>query len=70
MAFMTQGVQRTISPPVNVMHVVDVLGLAGMEFGVMKLVNGLAKMLPEYYHLRGWTPDGVPTAATLSRLTL
>lgn len=43
MAFMTRGVERTIPPPINVMHVVDVLGLAGMEFGVMKLVNGLAK---------------------------
>ena len=34
------------------------------------LVNGLAKMLPEYYQLRGWTPDGVPTNETLNRLTL
>ena len=25
------------------------------------LVSGLDKMLPEYYELRGWTPDGVPT---------
>ncbi len=25
-------------------------------------------MLPEYYELRGWTPDGVPTNETLSRL--
>jgi len=28
------------------------------------------KMLPEYYELRGWSKDGVPTAATLSRLGL
>ncbi|MBV5324325.1 MAG: hypothetical protein J0626_03115 [Rhodospirillaceae bacterium] len=28
------------------------------------------KMLPEYYQLRGWTTDGVPTAETLSRLSL
>ena len=34
------------------------------------LVNGLAKMLPEYYQLRGWTSDGVPTNETLSRLSL
>jgi aldehyde:ferredoxin oxidoreductase len=34
------------------------------------LVNGLEKMLPEYYNLRGWTPEGVPTNETLSRLAL
>jgi aldehyde:ferredoxin oxidoreductase len=34
------------------------------------LVNGLAKMLPEYYQARGWTADGVPTNDTLSRLSL
>jgi aldehyde:ferredoxin oxidoreductase len=34
------------------------------------LVNGLDKMLPEYYELRGWTQDGVPTNETLSRLAL
>ena len=33
-------------------------------------VNELGKMLPEYYKLRGWTPDGVPTKKTLSRLGL
>jgi aldehyde:ferredoxin oxidoreductase len=33
-------------------------------------VNELAKMLPEYYEVRGWTPDGVPTAETLARLGL
>lgn len=32
------------------------------------LVNGLDKMLPEYYAARGWTPDGVPTADTRQRL--
>ncbi|MDA0998574.1 MAG: aldehyde ferredoxin oxidoreductase C-terminal domain-containing protein, partial [Proteobacteria bacterium] len=32
------------------------------------LTNQLAKMLPEYYSLRGWTKDGVPTNETLSRL--
>ena len=31
-------------------------------------VNELSKMLPEYYEIRGWTPDGVPTAETLGRL--
>jgi aldehyde:ferredoxin oxidoreductase len=30
----------------------------------------LAKMLPEYYEVRGWTPEGVPTAETLARLGL
>ncbi|MCB1519581.1 MAG: aldehyde ferredoxin oxidoreductase family protein [Hyphomicrobiaceae bacterium] len=34
------------------------------------LVNGLATMLPEYYQLRGWTTEGVPTNETLSRLGL
>jgi aldehyde:ferredoxin oxidoreductase len=33
-------------------------------------VNGLAKMLPEYYELRGWDKDGKLTAATRSRLKL
>lgn len=34
------------------------------------LVNGLDVMLPEYYQLRGWTTDGVPTNETLSRLAV
>lgn len=34
------------------------------------LVNGLDKMLPEYYKVRGWTPEGQPTPETLSRLGL
>jgi aldehyde:ferredoxin oxidoreductase len=34
------------------------------------MVAELGKMLPEYYSLRGWTPDGVPTAATRARLGL
>ena len=34
------------------------------------LVNGLDKMLPEYYELRGWTKKGVPTNETLNRLAL
>jgi len=33
-------------------------------------VNDLGKMLPEYYQLRGWTPDGVPTQETMQRLGL
>jgi len=33
-------------------------------------VSELGKMLPEYYSLRGWTKDGVPTNDTLSRLVL
>ncbi len=33
-------------------------------------VSDLAKMLPEYYSLRGWTPDGVPTQETLDRLAI
>lgn len=33
-------------------------------------VNQLAKMLPEYYKLRGWTPEGVPTNETVQRLAL
>ncbi len=33
-------------------------------------VNDLAKMLPEYYKLRGWSPEGVPTNETVTRLAL
>ena len=33
-------------------------------------VNDLDQMLPEYYELRGWTHDGVPTDATRQRLGL
>jgi aldehyde:ferredoxin oxidoreductase len=33
-------------------------------------VNELGKMLPEYYELRGWTKDGVPTPDTVKRLGL
>ena len=33
-------------------------------------VNKLGEMLPVYYEVRGWTPQGVPTAETLSRLGL
>ena len=31
-------------------------------------VADLGKMLPQYYELRGWSSDGVPTKETLSRL--
>lgn len=34
------------------------------------LVAHIPEMLPEYYQLRGWTADGVPTAETLARLGL
>ncbi|HED14681.1 MAG TPA: aldehyde ferredoxin oxidoreductase [Gammaproteobacteria bacterium] len=33
-------------------------------------VAELEKMLPEYYQLRGWDAEGVPTTATLQRLGL
>jgi aldehyde:ferredoxin oxidoreductase len=33
-------------------------------------VNELHKMLPHYYEIRGWTPDGVPTADTMARLAI
>jgi len=33
-------------------------------------VNELGKMLPEYYQIRGWTPEGVPTTETLDRLAV
>jgi len=33
-------------------------------------VSELGKMLPEYYELRGWTADGVPSNETLNRLDL
>jgi aldehyde:ferredoxin oxidoreductase len=34
------------------------------------LVNGLDKMLPEYYKVRGWDTEGVPKKDTLKRLSL
>ncbi len=34
------------------------------------LTSGLDTMLPEYYELRGWTKQGVPSNETLSRLAL
>jgi aldehyde:ferredoxin oxidoreductase len=34
------------------------------------LVSGLDKMLPEYYRIRGWNEEGVPSAATVQRLGL
>jgi aldehyde:ferredoxin oxidoreductase len=34
------------------------------------LVNGLDKMLPEYYKVRGWDPEGRPTKETRARLGL
>ena len=33
-------------------------------------VNELGKMLPEYYKVRGWTPEGVPTNETVQKLAL
>jgi aldehyde:ferredoxin oxidoreductase len=33
-------------------------------------VNELAKMLPKYYEVRGWDPEGRPTAKTKERLGL
>ncbi len=34
------------------------------------LTSGIDKMKPEYYQLRGWDENGVPTAETLNRLGL
>ena len=34
------------------------------------MVNELDKMMPEYYQVRGWTHEGVPSAETVSRLGL
>ena len=34
------------------------------------LANNLHEMLPEYYELRGWTPEGIPTKETRERLGL
>jgi aldehyde:ferredoxin oxidoreductase len=31
-------------------------------------VNRLAEMLPEYYRVRGWAPDGRPTQEKLEEL--
>ncbi len=33
-------------------------------------VNNLGEMLPKYYEIRGWTPEGVPTDETRQRLGL
>ncbi len=33
-------------------------------------VTELDKMLPEYYRIRGWSEEGVPTRETLDRLGL
>ena len=33
-------------------------------------VSGLETMLPEYYQLRGWSADGVPTPETLAKFGL
>ncbi len=33
-------------------------------------VNRLGEMLPIYYEVRGWTPEGIPTPETLERLSL
>jgi len=33
-------------------------------------INGLETMLPEYYEVRGWTPDGIPSNETIARLGL
>jgi len=33
-------------------------------------VIALPPMLDRYYQLRGWTPEGIPTPATLERLGL
>ena len=41
------------------------------NFGPAKgRVNDLDQMLPEYYALRGWTPDGKLTEETRKRLRL
>jgi aldehyde:ferredoxin oxidoreductase len=34
------------------------------------LVSELDKMLPQYYEIRGWNADGIPTPAKLSELGL
>ena len=34
------------------------------------LVSGLDVMLPEYYQLRGWTKEGIPTKETIASLDL
>jgi aldehyde:ferredoxin oxidoreductase len=33
-------------------------------------VADLGKMLPDYYQVRGWTPEGIPTPETRVRLGL
>ncbi len=37
-------------------------------FKHMKSGHPLDELLPRYYRLRGWSPDGVPTSRTLERL--
>ena len=42
----------------------------GPARGQMLTAEELSTMLDEYYHLRGWTPEGIPTADTLKALGL
>ncbi|MCW9035060.1 MAG: aldehyde ferredoxin oxidoreductase C-terminal domain-containing protein, partial [Rhodospirillales bacterium] len=34
------------------------------------MVNNLGEMLPEYYQLRGWNEEGIPTNETINNLAL
>lgn len=38
--------------------------------GAEGVLPDLGKMLEEYYQLRGWNPDGIPSEATMDRLSL
>ena len=43
---------------------------AGKTGPAKGMVNRLHEMLPRYYEIRGWTPDGIPTDETRARLGL
>lgn len=43
---------------------------AAMTGPAKGMVNNLGDMLPKYYEIRGWTPEGVPTDETRKRLGL
>ena len=63
----SKGRKNPFIDPVREVRVRTEAGKSGPAKGK---VAGLAEMLPEYYGLRGWTADGVPTDETLARLAL
>lgn len=65
---------RFIREPLLVRAVPPLDSLEGMESATEPMFTGrlrdLDAMLDRYYHLRGWSADGIPTEETLQRLGL